>query len=197
MTPFVAPKTKSAAASDSALGASIGSRNVAKSAIVAARVTRALPKRATVGPVAGIATIAPKAMAKSESPSVEWLIARRSSTSGMCAAQVPVMTPFAKNTAATARRARWTAVRSPIRFPEELLGRDLERWTFARLFAEDQQRARRGKMPSTPSSTNFAGPASSRHFVNSGRGTVRADKEREGVVTRICLERDVREFFSV
>ncbi len=122
IAPFVAPKTKSAAISESGLGARIGSRKATKSASVATRVTRALPKRAAVGPVSGIATSAPSAIEKSATPSVEWLIPRRSSTNGMCAAQVPVMMPFARKMTATAKRARRTAERSAIFFPDGVQG---------------------------------------------------------------------------
>src|SRR5215203_6674124 len=93
-----------AGTSKNRFGASAGvtSERESKSAVVP--TTRRLPKRETRAPTSGMATSAPTAAPSRTTPSNPSPRPSLSFTAGILTTQVPITTPFVKNTASTAIR---------------------------------------------------------------------------------------------
>src|SRR5215211_4497819 len=102
--PLAAPSSTSEETRNSKLGASAGVTSETESASAARPTTRLLPKRETNAPTSGMARSAPAAAPSRATPSSPSLRPSLSFRAGILTTQVPITTPFVKNTASTAIR---------------------------------------------------------------------------------------------
>src|SRR5215211_1062179 len=102
--PAAAPTITSAGTGNGRFGANADARSESETTSAAVPTTRLLPKRETSAPTSGMATSAPTAAPSKATPSNPSPRLSLSLMAGILTTQVPITTPFTKNTASTANR---------------------------------------------------------------------------------------------